>query len=84
MSDRPLKQYQINDPDDLPKANLVRILRDLQYFVYWDEDSGQMFLNPGKEVSGADLGQFIDELMQQHELYPRKFGPKDWSPKKRR
>lgn len=78
-----MKEYKIKDPRTLPKEKLVEIVQDLQHFLYWDEDSGQMFLNPDKGVSGADLGQFIDDVMQGKGLYPTELGPKDWSPKKR-
>jgi len=79
-----MKAYMIKDPEMLPKAKLIRILQDLQYLLYWDEESGQMFLNPDKNVSGAGLRENIDSLMYENDLFPEEMGPKDWSPKRKR
>jgi hypothetical protein len=78
-----MNEYRIKRGRDVSKEKLAYIVEALQNFMYWDEDSGQMFLNPEKAVNGGDLVEFVDGLMSGNGLYPKKRGPKDWSPKDR-
>ncbi len=77
--------YRIKDPNKLSKGELVDIAIALQEYMYYDvpaDPAEAITWNPEKELECADLINFLNAVLKDAGLYPKKEGPKDWSPKR--
>jgi hypothetical protein len=76
------KKITIFDPIDLPKRDLVQIVRELQMEMYGSYGFGGVNFrwDPDKEVEGAALIENMSIVLMQHGLTPG-VSPIAWSPR---
>lgn len=68
-------------PHELSRQALVEIASGVQALLYLDVKGEREFWNPGKDWSGADVCESIQNLLHQHGLVPGDEEPCDGGPR---